>query len=113
MFKTKYKPTYLIKKAEHVITCSPYLDTFIRKYNSNTTDISSTVDPAKKYNCVNLNSNDKPLTIGWSGSHFTTRYFVTITNVLLAIQQKYPGIKIMVMGGSNTQAPDLKVESTE
>ena len=33
--------------------------------------------------------------------------------MLVAIQQKYPDIKIMVMGGSNTQVPDLKVESTE
>ena len=85
-----------MKKAEHIITCAPYLDKFLRKYNSNTTDISSIVDPAKKYNCVNLNSNDKPFTTGWSESHFTIRHFVTITNVLLAIQQKYPGIKIMV-----------------
>ena len=38
------KPIYLMKKADHVITCTPYLDSFVRKYNSNTTDISSTVD---------------------------------------------------------------------
>ena len=113
LFKTKYKPIYLMKKAEHVITCTPYLDEFVRKYNSFTTDISSTVDTAKKYKCVNLYSNDKPLTIGWSGSHSTIRYFVTIKNVLVAIQKKYPDIKIMVMGGSNIQIPDLKVESTE
>ena len=102
-----------MKKAEHIITCTPYLDEFVRKYNRNTTDISSTVDTAQKYNCVNLYSNDKPLTIGWSGSHSTIRHFVTIKNVLVAIQQKYPDIKIMVMGGSNIQIPDLNVASTE
>ena len=113
LFKTKYKPIYMMKKAEHVITCTPYLDEFVRKYNRNTTDISSTVDTAKKYNCVNLYSNEKPLTIGWSGSHSTVRHFLTIKNVLVTIQQKYPDIKIMVMGGSNIQIPNLKVESTE
>ena len=102
-----------MKKAEHVITCTPYLDEFVRKYNSNTTDISSIVNTAKKYNCVNLYSYDKPLNISWSESHSTIRYFVTIKNVLVAIQQKYPGIKIMVMGGSNIQIPGLNVESTE
>lgn len=113
VFKTKYKPIYLMKKADHVITCTPYLDQFVRKYNSYTTDISSTVDTSNKYICVNSYSNDKPLIIGWSGSHSTIQHFKIITNVLTAIQAKYPGIKILVMGGSNIEIPNLNLESTE
>jgi L-malate glycosyltransferase len=40
---------YLMKKANHVITCTPFLDEFVKKYNPNTTDISSTVDTEKRY----------------------------------------------------------------
>ena len=112
-FKTKYKPIFVMKKAGHVITCTPYLDLFVRKFNNNTTDISSTVDTSKKYVCVNSYTNDNPLVIGWSGSHSTVQYFMIIKNVLLAIQKKYPSIIIRVMGGSNIEIADLRVESTE
>ena len=113
LLKTKYKPIYLMKKAGHVITCTPYLDQFVRGFNSNTTDISSTVDTSQKYVCVNSYKNDNPLGIGWSGSHSTIQHFKTIKNVLIAIQSKYPDIKIMVMGGSNVQLAGLRLESTE
>ncbi|MCX6296922.1 MAG: glycosyltransferase family 4 protein [Bacteroidetes bacterium] len=38
--KGKAKAIYLMKKADHVITCTPMLDEFVRKFNFNTTDIS-------------------------------------------------------------------------
>ena len=44
LFKSGQKPIYLMKKADHVITCTPYLDEFVRKYNTKTTDISSTIN---------------------------------------------------------------------
>ena len=113
LFKTKYKPIYLMKNAGHVITCTPYLDQFVRRFNNNTTDISSTVDTSQKYVCVNSYTNDDPLVIGWSGSHSTIQYFMILKNVLIAIQKKYPSIIIRVMGGSNIEIADLRVESTE
>ncbi len=113
LFKTKYKPIYLMKKADHVITCTPYLDAFVRKLNNNTTDISSTVDTSEKYMSINSYTNDKPLVVGWSGSHSTIQHFKTIKNVLVAIQKKYPDVKIMIMGGSNVQIHGLSLECTE
>ena len=44
LLKGRKKPIYLMKKSDHVITCTPYLDEFVRQFNPNTTDISSTVD---------------------------------------------------------------------
>src|ERR1700694_2541417 len=42
ILKSSRKPIYLMKKSDHVITCTPFLDEFVRKYNPHTTDISST-----------------------------------------------------------------------
>ena len=42
--KGKAKAIYLMKHANHVITCTPMLDEFVRKYNQHTTDISSTIN---------------------------------------------------------------------
>ena len=101
-----------MKRADHVITCTPYLDKFVRQFIQHTTDISSTVE-INQYVPVNKFTNDSPLTIGWSGSHSTIRHFLTIKNVLLHIQQKYPEVKISVMGGIHVKVDGLKIESTE
>lgn len=113
LLKGHSKPIYLMKKAGHVITCTPYLDQYVRKLNQNTTDISSTVDTEIRYKCVNKYSNDNPLTIGWSGSHSTIIHFLTIKNVLVKIQQKYPFVKFKLMGGNDVKVDGLKIESKE
>lgn len=109
IFKSKSKPIYLMKHANHVITCTPYLDEFVRKYNSNTTDISSTVD-TDRYAPINKYSNDKPITLGWSGSVTTIKYFHLLKDVLLDITKKYP-IRIIVMGTSELHIEGLNIET--
>ena len=44
--KSSNNSIYLIKTAKHVITCTPFLDKFVKKYNNKTTDISSTINTA-------------------------------------------------------------------
>ena len=39
------KYNYLMQSADHVITCTPYLDEYVRKRNRSTTDISSRSTP--------------------------------------------------------------------
>jgi L-malate glycosyltransferase len=107
------KPIFLMKKAHHIITCTPYLDNYVKQYNKNTTDISSTVDTENRYFAVNKYTNDKPIIIGWSGSHSTLKHFLTIQNVLKAIQLKYPTVIIKIMGGTNVEIDGVKIESCE
>ena len=94
--KGRKKPIYLMRHSNHVITCTPHLDSFVRKFNSNTTDISSTINtdlyiPANKYN------NDSILTIGWSGSHSTSKYVYLLQEILLEISKKHI-FKLLVIG---------------
>lgn len=97
--KGKNKPIYLMKKADHVVTCTPYLDSFVRKYNLNTTDISSTVN-TENYIPINKYSNDNELVIGWSGSHSTSKYVLLLASVLKKISSKYK-VRIHVLGDEN------------
>lgn len=101
--KGRKKPLYLMKVADHVITCTPYLDEFVRSYNSNTTDISSTVD-TDRYQPSNAYTNDKKLVIGWSGSLTTSRFFMVLQNVLKRIAAKYD-LEVLVMGD-----PSVKID---
>ncbi len=101
--KGKAKAIYLMKKANHVITCTPMLDEFARKYNSNTTDISSTINtdvyiPKKDYDIKGK------IVLGWSGSHSTSKFLHLLDSVLIDLKKEIE-FELLVIGD-----PDFKVE---
>jgi glycosyltransferase involved in cell wall biosynthesis len=107
--KGKNKMISLMKKAHHVITCTPHLDKFVRQYNNNTTDISSTIN-TKNYIPVNSYSNHDVLTIGWSGSHSTSKYVYLLEEVLLELSKIYD-FQLLVIGDASFHIDGLKCES--
>lgn len=107
--KGRSKMIYLMKKAKHVITCTPALDEFVRKYNSNTTDISSTIKtevylPKKDYILGD------EIVLGWSGSHSTSKYLNLLSEVLLELSKELP-IRLKVIGDPDFSMPGVKVKS--
>jgi glycosyltransferase involved in cell wall biosynthesis len=109
--KGKNKPIFLMKHADHVITCTPYLDEFVKKYNSNTTDISSTINTdkykgGKRYSFV----NGKAI-LGWSGSHTTSKYLYLLEPVFRKLKKDGFLFKLMVMGDDSFQLEGIEVEA--
>jgi glycosyltransferase involved in cell wall biosynthesis len=107
--KGREKPLFLMKHADHVITCTPYLDQFVRQFNSQTTDISSTVDTLN-YIPVNAYTNNAKLTIGWSGSLSTSKYFYLLENVLKRLAEKY-SFNILVIGDPDVRIQGLNIQA--
>ena len=107
--KGKNKMISLMKKAHHVITCTPHLDKFVRQYNNNTTDISSTIN-TDTYVPVNSYSNENQLTIGWSGSHSTSKYVYLLKEVLLDLAKTYD-FRLLVIGDPTFHIEGLDCES--
>lgn len=105
--KGRQKPIFLMKHAAHVITCTPYLDNFVRKLNPNTTDISSTID-TDAYQVVNTYKNDHTIILGWSGSHSTAKYLKLIAPMLQALSKKYT-FKLLVMGTDSFEIEGVDV----
>lgn len=101
--KGKYKPIYLIKSADHVITCTPYLDSFVKKYNDETTDISSTINTDTYIPKDDYRIKDK-LVIGWSGSHSTMAMLRLLDETFQCLSKELD-FKLIVMG-----APDYHLE---
>jgi L-malate glycosyltransferase len=97
---------YLMRAADHVITCTPYLDALVRRYNTRTTDISSTID-TDKYIPANEYVNARPLTLGWSGSHSTAVYLRLLSPVLRELRKERE-FKLLVIG-----APSFEIEGVE
>jgi glycosyltransferase involved in cell wall biosynthesis len=105
----KAKYNYLMKSADHVITCTPYLDKYVRQFNQKTTDISSTIR-TDDYQPVNPYTNEKTLLLGWSGSHSTAPYLKILHAVLLKLREKIP-FRLRVIGDAEFTLPGLEIEA--
>lgn len=101
--RSPLNPISLMKSADHVITCTPFLDQFVRQYNQHTTDISSTINTEKYKPKTDYKIKGK-LTIGWSGSHSTAHYLHLLDEVFRTLSKKYH-FTLLVMG-----APDFVIE---
>jgi glycosyltransferase involved in cell wall biosynthesis len=108
LLKGKQKPIYLMKHANHVITCTPYLDKFVRQFNPNTTDISSTIN-THTYQPINTYQNDHKIILGWSGSHSTAKYLYLLKDVFIELNRRVP-FKLLVMGAQSFEIEGVEVE---
>ena len=103
------KPFFLMKHAKHVIACTPFLTEVAVTYNSNVTDISSTIN-TETYLPVNNYQNDRQLVLGWSGSHSTSPFLYLLKDVLLELRKKI-AFKLLVMGDASFKIYGLEVEA--
>ncbi len=106
--KSRKRFYFLLEKADHCITCTPELDNIAKRYNQNTTDISSTIN-TKTYIPINKYENKKDLIIGWTGSHSTVSYLHLLDGVLKELSKKYK-FKLLVMGTNNFQISGVDIE---
>jgi len=101
----------LMKSADHVITCTPYLDEFVKKYNQHTTDISSTINTDLYQPKANYAIDaDRKFVIGWSGSHSTSKYLHLLDDVFVELAKEY-SFKLMVMGDASFRLEGVEVEA--
>ena len=107
-FKDPEKIYFQMARADHVITCTPYLTEIAKKKNSQVTDISSTVD-TDAYQPTQHHA-EKIVTLGWSGSYSTSPYLKTLAPVLKRIQAKR-SCKILVIGDENFSLPEVNLEA--
>lgn len=103
------KPFFLMKKARHVIACTPFLTEVAASYNNHVTDISSTIN-TETYQPVNSYSNDHKLVLGWSGSHSTAPFLYLLKDVLLELNRLKP-FKLLVMGDASFKIEGLDMEA--
>lgn len=99
MLKGKDKSIAMMKYADHVITCTPDLNDFALQYCTHCTDISSTLDTGRMFP-VNTYTNDKPVVIGWTGTHSTVPYLYLLTEVFQQLARERT-FKLRVIGNFN------------
>ncbi|MFC6998580.1 glycosyltransferase [Rufibacter roseus] len=111
ILSSKDKPIYLMKKAEHVLTGTPYLKDFALRYNPNSTDISVTMD-TERYMPINTYSNEGKVVVGWSGSVSTSPYLFLLKDVLQEVNAKFP-FKLLVIGDKQFHIEGLDIETLD
>lgn len=114
--KGRKKTEYLISNANHVISCTPFLDNYAKKFNNNTSDISSTVD-TNIYKFRERIINKENIVLGWSGSFSNTKYLYLIEDALQRVSKEYNftlkviGDKSFRLNGVKTKSIDWQLES--
>ncbi|GAB4403539.1 MAG: hypothetical protein Fur0028_16330 [Bacteroidales bacterium] len=98
--KGTQKMIFLMRIADHVITCTPVLDKFVHKFNPKTTDISSTIN-TDTYKIKEFQTFNKPIIIGWSGSHSTSIYLKLLEPVFQELLNKGIDFKVLVIGNKD------------
>lgn len=106
--KSRARYFLLMRRANHVITCTPALDRLVRQHNPYTTDISSTID-TNRYQPRNSYINAAELVLGWSGSHSTAPYLHLLDRVLQQLAHRH-NLRLLVMGPTSFELPGVKVE---
>lgn len=104
------KTEFLVKTADHVISSSPALNDVCLQLNEKkqSTYISSSIDtdrfvPNNKY------SNDKKVTIGWTGT-FSTRPYLDLLRPAFIELKKQRDFKLVVIGNFEYDFPEMDLE---
>lgn len=110
LLKGPGKARFLIRHANHVITSSPFLNDHCLKINSGRacTYVSSSVDtdrfqPATRY------SNDRPVTIGWTGTYSSKVFLDHLRGVFTRLAKRVP-FKLRIIGNFDYDLPGIDLE---
>ena len=109
--KGRNKSLFLMKHADHVITCTPYLDNIVKKYNQHSTDISSTINTEVYQPKIDYSIENRRVILGWSGSISTIKHLRVLEPVLHRLKKEGLSFKLLVMGDADFRIDGLNVES--
>ena len=110
ILKSRGKTIHLIKTADHVITSSPFLNDYCLGLNEKKacTYASSSVD-TDRFLPANSYSNDRKVTIGWTGTFSSKIYLDLLRNVFLELKKRCD-FKLRVIGNFQYEFPGIDLE---
>lgn len=110
MIKSRSKTIFLIKTADCVITSSPFLNDYCLGLNEKKSCvyISSSVD-TDRFVPVNSYSNDRKVTIGWTGTFSSMCYLDLLRNVFLELKKRCD-YKLRIIGNFEYELPGIDLE---
>lgn len=110
MFKGRGKARFLVRRADHVVTSSPFLNDKCLELNERQacTYISSSVD-TDRFLPVNRYSNDSTLTIGWTGTFSSSVYLDLLRGVFQKLAKRR-AFRLRVIGNFDYSLDGVDLE---
>jgi L-malate glycosyltransferase len=110
LLKSASKTKYLIKYSDHIITSAPSLNDYCLTINKRKacTYISSSVD-TNNFTPTNTYSNDRKITIGWTGT-FTSKIYLDLLRGAFLKLKKERDFRLIVIGNFEYDFPELDLE---
>jgi glycosyltransferase involved in cell wall biosynthesis len=110
MLRSTGKIDYLVKTADHVITSSPFLNDYCLGINKKKacTYISSSVD-TDRFLPANSYSNDRRVTIGWTGTFASKPYLDLLRNVFVNLKKRCD-FRLRVIGNFQYEFDGIDLE---
>ncbi|GGK57789.1 glycosyltransferase family 4 protein [Rufibacter glacialis] len=93
--KWHHKVGQICQWAYKVSCGNTYLQTYARKFNSESFVIPTTIDTVGHHNRLKEQENE-PVVIGWTGTHSTMKYLETIVPVLKKLEEKYSFLFLVI-----------------
>jgi glycosyltransferase involved in cell wall biosynthesis len=106
--KAFWKIKWICKWADKVVAGNEYLCSYAGSYNSNVILIPTCVDTNCCHNSLK-DQHDRPLTIGWTGSHSTLKYLDPLVPLLSSLAKSF-SIRVLVICN---QPPSFSFEGLE
>lgn len=97
--KAKQSTDTMIRFADKVVVSNDILKNYSKGINPNTTIITTPIDTKRIF--PNKVINNKPFTIGWIGSYWTTPYLKIVEEALKTLSTKY-SIKLLLVGADES-----------
>jgi L-malate glycosyltransferase len=110
LLKGASKARYLIRRADHVVTSSPFLNDFCLAINAARacTYVSSSID-TERFQPATTYTNDRPVVVGWTGTFSSRVYLDLLRGVFQRLAQKVP-FKLRVIGNFDYALPGVDLE---
>lgn len=107
--KMPQKVFKICKWSHKISCCNEYLASNVRKYNPQVSIIPTTIDTSIWHPLEETNQN-QPVTLGWTGTHSTLPYLLSIRSALEKIIEKYPQLVIRIICNKR---PDWEIPNLE
>ncbi len=113
MTRGGHRVAKLARASAKVVCGNTFLAEKFATWNSNVTIISTSIDTGWYAPAPEASVRSEAPVIGWTGTHFNFPYLYSIEPALLAVMQRYPAVKVLIVANEAPKFSSLPPSRVE